>query len=203
MNTQATLPLKSVTNPITLSQCSAPAVPLMTLADPALNVMTDFTSTPAFSIGHNEQIDHALLYMKAVGIRLLFVLDNDGSLIGLVTSSDIQGEKPMLYLQSIDCNHMTCARSDVLVKNVMTPVSHWEVIDYADVEKAQISQIIAAFTATGMKHLVVIGSSEKCPESIVRGIFSASRVEQATSMQLDIVKTAKNFAEIKHAITHS
>jgi hypothetical protein len=85
----------------------------------------------------------------------------------------------------------------------MTPVSHWEVIDYADVEKAQISQIIAAFTATGMKHLVVIGSSEKCPESIVRGIFSASRVEQATSMQLDIVKTAKNFAEIKHAITHS
>lgn len=203
MNTQATLPLKSVTNPITLPQCSAPVVQRMTPADPALNVMTDFTSTPVFSIGHNEQIDHALLYMKAVGVRLLFVLDNDGSLIGLVTSSDIQGEKPMLYLQSIDCNRMTCARSDVLVENVMTSVSHWEVIDYTDVKKAQISQIIAAFKATGMRHLVVIGNSEKCPESIVRGIFSASRVEQATSMQLDIVNTANNFAEIKHAITHS
>ena len=203
MNNQSVLPLNRVASPITLPQCNAPAVPRMTLADHALNVMTDFTKTAAFSIGLDEPIDHALLYMKTAGIRLLFVLGNDGGLAGLITSLDIMGEKPMLYLQSIDCNHITCSRSDMLVKNVMTPVGSWEVIDYADIENAQISQIVAAFKAAGRRHLVVIGRSENCPESIVRGIFSASRIEQATSLQLEIVSTARSFAEIEHVLAHS
>lgn len=203
MNYQSVLPLNKVASPIALPQCGASEVPRMTLEDPALNVLTDFTKTAAFSIGLDEPIDHALLYMKTVGVRLLFVLGGDGWLAGLVTSHDIMGEKPMLYLQSIDCNHNTCTRSDVLVKNIMTPVSHWEVIDYADIENAQISRIIAAFKATGRRHLVVTGNSENCPESIVRGIFSASRVEQAISLQLEIVTTARSFAEIEHVLAHS
>jgi len=203
MNYESALPLNKVTNPITLPQCSAVAVPRMTLADPALNVLTDFTRTAAFSIGPDEQIDHALLYMKTVGVRLLFVPGDDGNLAGLVTSHDIMGEKPMLYLQSIDCNHLTCSRADVQVKNIMTPVSHWEVLNYSDIENAQISRIVAAFKATGRRHLVVTGNSENCPESIVRGIFSASRVEQATSVRLEIASPARSFAEIEHALAHS
>jgi hypothetical protein len=203
MHYQSALPLNRVASPIVLPQCDASIVPRMTLEDPALNLLTDFTKTAAFSIGLDGPIDHALLYMKTVGVRLLFVLDDDGGLAGLVTSHDILGEKPMLYLQSIDCNHMTCTRSDVLVKNIMTPVSHWEVIDYGDVENAQISQIVAAFKVTGKRHLVVTGSSENCPEIIVRGIFSASRVEQATSLPLEIVSTARSFAEIEHVLAHS
>lgn len=203
MNYPSVLALSRVASPIALPQCGTSAAPRMTLADPALNVLTDFTKTAAFSIGLDEPIDHALLYMKTVGVRLLFVLSDDGWLAGLVTSHDIMGEKPMLYLQSIDCDHATCSRSDVLVKNVMAPISEWEVIDYADIENAQISQIVAAFKAAGRRHLVVKGNSENCPESIVRGIFSASRIEQATSLQLEIVSTARSFAEIEHAVAHS
>lgn len=203
MNTKTELLLNRVASPISLPQCKGPAVPRMTLADPALNVMTDFTKTAAFSIGQDGQIDHALLYMKAVGVRLLFVLDSNCRPVGLITSFDIQGEKPMLYLQSIDCTHKTCTRSDVLVRNVMIPVSHWEVIDYKDAEKVRVSDIVAAFRATGMRHLVVTEDAENAPESVIRGIFSASRVEQATSLQLEIVSTAKSFAEIEHAMAHS
>ena len=123
MNYPSTLSLHRVASPIALPQCGASEVPRMTLADPALNVLTDFTKTAVFSIGPDEPIDHALLYMKTVGVRLLFVLGDDGWLAGLVTSHDIMGEKPMLYLQSMDCNHTTCTRSDVLVKNIMTPIS--------------------------------------------------------------------------------
>jgi len=203
MNNLSELPLHGAPSKISLPQCSIAEVPTMKLTDSALNVMTDLTKTPAFSIGLDEQVDHALLYMKTVGVRLLFVLDNDGGLAGLVTSNDIMGEKPMLYLQSVDCNHMTCTRSDVLVKNVMTPTSHWEVINYSEIQNANIAQIVAAFKATGKRHLVVKGSSENCPESIVRGIFSASRVEHATSLQLEIVNTARSFAEIETALAHS
>ena len=203
MSTQTELLLNNVASPVSLPQCRGSAVPRMTLADPALNVMTDFTKTAAFSIGHDEQIDHALLYMKAIGVRLLFVLDSDCGLVGLITSFDIQGEKPMLYLQSIDCTHKTCTRSDVLVKNVMAPVNHWEVIDYTDAEKVRISHIVAAFKATGMRHLVVTEDAGKSSGSVIRGIFSASRVEQATSLRLEIVSTAKSFAEIEHVMAHS
>jgi len=203
MNHPSVLPLHSVSSPLVLPQCGMTEVPTMKLTDSALNVMTDLTKTPAFSIGLDEQVDHALLYMKTVGVRLLFVLDNVGGLAGLVTSHDIMGEKPMLYLQSVDCNHLTCTRSDVLVKNVMTPTSHWEVINYADIQNANIAQIAAAFKAAGKRHLVVKGSAENCPESVVLGIFSASRVEQATSLQLEIVNTARSFAEIETALAHS
>lgn len=203
MSTQTDYLLKNVASPVKLPHCNAPPAPQMTLEDAALNVMTDFTKTTAFSINQDETIDYALMYMKAVGVRLLFVLDDDCRLVGLITSYDIQEEKPMLYLQSINCNHKTCARTDVIVKNLMTPVNHWKVIGYKDAEKVRISDIVAAFRATGMRHLVVTEDAENAPESVIRGIFSSSRVEQATSLQLEIVSTAKSFAEIEHAMAHS
>lgn len=203
MNNRSELTLHSASSKISLPHCSIAEVPTMKLTDSALNVMTDLTKTPAFSIGLDKQVDHALLYMKTVGVKLLFVLDQDGGLAGLVTAYNIMGEKPMLYLQSMDCNHTTCTRSDVRVKNVMIPTSHWEVINYSDIQNANIAQIVAAFKAAGRRHLVVKGNSEDCPKSIVHGIFSASRVEQVTSLQLEIVSTARSFAEIETALAHS
>lgn len=200
---QTVLTLIRATGPVALPHSGVSPVPLMKLADPALGVMTDLTITAIFSIGCDVQIDQALLYMKAVGVRFLFVLDSNGKLVGLVTSIDILGEKPMRYLQSVDCTHLTCMRSDVFVKNVMTPVNIWEMIDYADVKKAQISQVVASFKATGRRHLVVTEGTWGASGNIVRGIFSASRVEQATGLQLEIVSTAKSFAEIEHALTRS
>jgi tetraacyldisaccharide-1-P 4'-kinase len=76
----------------------------------------------------------------------------------------------------------------------MIPLDQWEVSDYADVEKARISQVVDSFKTAGRRHLVV---TEK---DMVRGIFSATRVEQALGIRLDIVRTAKSFAEIESAL---
>lgn len=193
---QTALPLRRVGGPLELARMPAP--PRMSPVDPAVSVMTDFTKTAVYCVDQDAGIDQALMYMKAVGVRFLFVNDDDDNLAGLVTSTDIQGEKPLRYLQSVDCTLTSCAHTDVLVKHVMVPVENWEVIDYSDVDKARISQILDSFKATGRRHLVVTENSGK--SSIVRGIFSATRVEQALGMQLDIVRTAKSFAEIESAL---
>lgn len=185
----ATLPLKHVGRKLSLAEAGSPSVPKVSPDDPAVSVLTDFTKTAVFSIGQDVPVDQALLYMKTVGVRFLFVRGGDGGLAGLVTSTDIQGEKPLRHIRSANCS-----REDVLVRHVMISVDQWEVSDYADVEKARVSQVVDSFKAAGRRHLVVTEND------MVRGIFSATRVEQALGIRLDIVRTAKSFAEIESAL---
>ncbi|MHB1300967.1 MAG: CBS domain-containing protein [Burkholderiales bacterium] len=194
MNTLAALPLMRAEGQLSLPHPGMPEVPRVSPNDPAVSVMTDFTKNAIFSIGEGETIDQALLYMKAVGVRFLFVLNGENRMTGLVTSTDIQGEKPLRYLQSVDCTLTSCSREDVLVRHVMIPVEHWEVSHYLDVEKARVSQVVESFRIAGRRHLVVTENG------MVRGIFSATRVEQALGIRLDIVRTARSFAEIESAL---
>lgn len=183
------LPLKRAGKSLCLPESAFPPVPKASPDDPAVSVMTDFRKTAVFSVSQDMPVDQALLYMKAVGVRFLFVKDAEGRLSGLVTSTDIQGEKPLRHIRETGCS-----REDVQIRHVMIPVDQWEVSDYADVEKARISQVVDSFKKAGRRHLVV---TEK---DVVRGIFSATRVEQALGIRLDIVRTAKSFAEIESAL---
>ncbi len=194
MNTLAALPLGRAEGRLSLLHSGMPEVPGVSPNDPAVSVMTDFTKQPIFSIRGDAAIDQALLYMKAVGVRFLFVLDGENRLAGVVTSTDIQGEKPLRYLQSVDCTLASCSREDVLVRHVMIPVEQWEVSDYSDVERARVSHVVESFRVAGRRHLVVTENG------MVRGIFSATRVEQALGIQLDIVRTARSFAEIESVL---
>ena len=69
------------------------------LNDPATLVMTDFNEVTPFSIEPTASIDDANNKMIACSVRLLFVTDHGGNLLGLVTARDILGEKPLQYLQ--------------------------------------------------------------------------------------------------------
>ncbi len=197
MDTPATQPLrfKSITGQVALPKNARPAVSKAKETDPALSVMTDFTTSAMFSINHSVQIDHALEYMKAAGVRLLFVLNEDSQLAGLVTSTDIQGERPTRHMLSVDA---TATREDVLVRHIMSPVSDWIVLDYPDVQRARISQIVATFMTAGMRHLVVTDTD--LSGTAVRGVISATRVEQALGITLNIVRTARTFAEIEREL---
>jgi CBS-domain-containing membrane protein len=203
MDIPATLPLRfnSITGQVFLPKHATPTVSKASETDPALSVMTDFTRSAVFSINHEVQIDQALQYMKAVGVRLLFVLNDDSRLIGLITSTDIQGERPTRYLHSVDATHMTSSRADILVRHIMSALGDWIVLDYPDVQKATIGQIVSTFKSAGMRHLVVTESGAS--GTAVRGVISATRVEQALGKPLDIVRRATTFAEIEHAVAHT
>lgn len=200
MDTPATLPLQfnRIKGPVALPRHARPAVTKARLTDPATSVMTDFTTSAMFSIHHEVQIDQALEYMKAVGVKLLFVLNDDGRLAGLITTTDIQGDRPSRYMRTVDT---TLTRNEVLVKHIMSALADWIVLDYRDVQRAKIAQIIATFKSAGMRHLVVTDGGPG--DMAVRGVISATRIEQALDITLNIVRRATTFAEIESAVVRA
>ena len=68
------------------------------LDSPALLVMTDLRRVPAVTVEANVSIPDALKTMRHGGVRMLLVTDAHDVVQGLITATDIQGEKPMKFL---------------------------------------------------------------------------------------------------------
>lgn len=174
---------------------------LLDLDDPALNLLTDFYLTPAISVLATTQIDNALTQMICSGVRLLFVVDAGFKLLGVVTSYDIQGEKPLRYLQSRDCRIGICAREDILVQDIMTPLHRWKVINYDQLIHATVANIVLTFKELGQRHLIVVdGVKGRSGGQVVRGLISLTTLERALGTNIESTKVANSFAEIKHEL---
>jgi len=187
MSSYTPIPLNNANNRISLFNASKENVPLLGLDAPALNLMTDFTRTPAITVADSTKIDTALDQMIFSGVRLLFIVDADFTLLGLITSYDIQSEKPMLYLQSKDCKIGTCSRDDITVKDIMTPLTAWQILNYQDVMEVSLGNIVETFKSAGRRHLLVQDSSPDGKKLNVRGLFSVTAFERALGITIEII----------------
>jgi CBS domain-containing protein len=167
---------------------------------PALMLMTDLQGKTPVTIAANTTIDVALEYMINAGVRLLFVVDADYNLLGSVTSYDIQGEKPMLYMQSKDCRIGICSRADIEVQDIMTPVSRWKTVRHEELADVNVDDIAHTLQVLGLHHLLVIEPLRDQDAAIVRGIFSLSDLERALGTTLTVSETAESFFEIERAL---
>lgn len=169
--------------------------------DPALALMTDFERTSPRMVLRTVPIDRALDRMRLTGVRSLFVLDHDAITIGLVTSYDIQGEKPMRVLQSRDCQLHSCSRADVVVADVMEPPEQLLTLELEDVRRASVAEIAAVFRTEAKTHLVVAQHrANSASPAILRGLFSAAELERRLRARLQMLSLARTFAEIERAI---
>ena len=91
--------------------------------DPATSVFTDFGRTRAFATSPASTIAQINAAMIACGVRLLFVAENDGKLEGLVTYTDLYGEKPVSYLREHGGS-----REEILARDIMTPLARLETL---------------------------------------------------------------------------
>lgn len=153
----------------------------VTLDSPAIDVMTDLKQVTAVAIFESDSIDDANLRMMRRGVRLLFVLNKSCHVIGLITATDILGEKPMRYLQSTGGT-----RHDVQVRNIMTPQDKLEVLCMADILKATVGQIVATLVKTGRQHALVGELIEPDKTQLIRGIFSASQISKQIGSNIHI-----------------
>ncbi|BAP89018.1 CBS domain containing protein [Burkholderiales bacterium GJ-E10] len=170
-------------------------IPFLTSESPALEAMTDFRCAPAISVPENTQIDDALNRMIHSGVRLLFVVDSSFKLLGAVSSHDIQGERPMLYLQSQDCNREHCSRADVTVRHVMEPLTAWHTLTISALEHATVGDLVSRFRDQSRRHIIVIETPGNAT-SFVRGVISASFLERALGSPVETSHAAQNFAEM-------
>ena len=174
---------------------------LLGLDDPALDLMTDFYLTPAISVIGATQIDHALTQMISSGVRLLFVVDAGFHILGAITSYDIQGEKPLRYLQSRDCRIGICSREDILVQDIMIPVQQWKVIHYHQLGHATVGDVALMFKELGQRHIIVVDAVRgRNNGQIVRGLLSLTTLERALGINIDSTKIANSFSEIERQL---
>ena len=172
--------------------------------DPAVRAMTDLRLSPVSVTRPDVTIELALLKMKQAGVRFLFVCDPSDRLTGSITSYDIQGEKPLVFMQS---QPAVRAWREIRVQDVMEPVSQWRVLDYRQLPRLSVGDIVTLLIRAGRRHLLVVesavalpGAAPNPPDKVVRGIFSASRIERMLGLTVQIEPRPSTFAEFERVI---
>jgi hypothetical protein len=179
------------------------------LTSPALEVMTDFTHVRPRTTSPDSPIDQALEAMKRAGVRLLLVEDADRRIVGIVSSYDIQGEKPIKLAQE-----SRVSRSEIRVSEIMTPYAEIEALHMLSVRNAEVGHIVATLRALEQRHLLVVQSAEgnaepteealpssDSGEQLVRGLFSSAQIGRQLRVEVDEIMTpAHSLAEIQRGL---
>ena len=166
----------------------------VSLDDPAFAVMTDLREVRAATTTADELVDRAHGLMIQRGVRLLFVLDPQGSVAGVLTATDLLGEKPMRLAAARGATH-----AELLVADLMTPAARLDALPVQDVAQMRVGHIVATMKAVRRQHLMV---SEDAG-SRVRGLFSATQIARQLGVQLQTFEVAQTFADIEAALART
>lgn len=141
------------------------------LNDPAIYAITDFKRDYPMTVDAERQVDDALGDMIRLGVRALLVA-KEQRLVGLVTSYDIQGERPILFLQSSNYDR----HEDIRVLHIMTPWDELMVLDWEELESARAGDLLKVFDEASLTHLLVIERDGKSSAATVRALASRARL---------------------------
>ena len=164
------LPMRKFGDPVLPRRSILDGRPLE-LSDPAIYALTDFKRDYPMTVDAERQIDDALSDMIRLSVRALLVA-KEQRLVGLITSYDIQGERPMQFLQSSNYSR----HEDIRVVHVMTPWDELLALDWDHVEAARAGELLMLFEQTNLTHLLVIEVDRKTSHSTVRALASRSRL---------------------------
>lgn len=168
----------------------------VSLDSPAIEVMTDLRRIPAATIEPDASINETNQRMIARGVRLLFVTDDDGRILGLVTATDILGERPVQRAHEREIRV-----AELSVRDIMTPIELVDVVSMQDVRRAEVGHVIATLKDHGRQHALVL-ERDDLGKTIVRGIFSSSQIARQMGTQIQTPEIARSFFEIESAIAH-
>ncbi len=163
----------------------------------AIEVMTDLRKIPAAVIAPEVTMEIANTYMMQRGIRTLLVLHGDDSLAGIITATDILGEKPMRFIQERGVKH-----NEILVMDIMTPFEKLEAISLTEVMHARVGNIVSSLRDSGRLHALVI-DDQIVSQPRICGIFSWTQIEKQLGTVITPTNAARSFAEIESALIAS
>lgn len=179
--------------------CGLPQLPppgqTASLTDPAISQMTDLRLSPCVKVDHRDSIPETRHVMQRAGVRMAFVTGIAGELIGLVTVDDLQGERP---LQRAMADHIGI--DELTIDQVMMPRAEWRVVDAWQIEHSRLGNLAATMREHGLRYLL---AAERTSDStVIRGVFSARRLELALDVDLGSVPRSRSFAELEAALMH-
>lgn len=160
--------------------------------DSALKVMTDLRRVPAVTVHPDLTVDAALQRMVHAGVRMLFVVDAMGDLVGMVTARDLMGEKPVRIAAREQVQ-----RDQVQIGDIMVRRGQIEVLDFAEVQRSSVGDLVQTMKQMGRQHALV---EEKDQQPCVRGVFSLSQIARQLGVQIETGGAVQSFSELEQLL---
>jgi len=167
----------------------------VTLESPALDVMTDLTRVNPATIGPQVPVEGANQIMMARGVRLLLVIDEQERVLGVISATDVLGERSLRV-----STERGMRRDELTVADIMTPAESVEVIALADLAGLHVGHIVSTLVHAGRQHALVVDEEPGSRRLMVRGILSLSQVARQLGKPLQHAEVARTFAEIEAAL---
>jgi len=164
------------------------------LSSPALDVMTDLTKVSVVSVRAKTSMDKANAKMIRYGVRLLLVLDDNDQVAGLLTATDVLGEKPMRFLQNVGGTH-----TDILVRDIMSTQRELQALSLKDVQSASVGNIVSFLKKSDRQHGLVVEESAD-GKQYVCGLFSLTQIARQLGADIQTFELARTLAEIEAVI---
>jgi len=192
MDSQAPLPSFLLSPGVSMIQAAPWHAQPVTLRSPALTVMTDLTKVKAATIRPELTLHQAEQTMIYQGVRLLFVVSEMPALEGLITTTDLSGERPMSLLHQRNQHY-----DELRVADVMTPLRMLEAIEFDSIAGAIVGNVVATLKRAGRNHLLVVQAAAHGEPRRVRGVISRAQVERQLGTQ--IAPVPSSYSEMGHA----
>ena len=151
----------------------------ITMDDSAIDAMTDLNCICAITIAAGDGVSDAEYKMKMHQIKMLFVIDHNEHVIGLITYSDISGQKILGSEKELGI-----PASEMCILDIMTGIDNIDIIEYNKVDKAKVGDIVETLTQLNRQHLLVLEND--LGKHSIRGIFSSTQIGRQLDMTLEI-----------------
>jgi signal-transduction protein with cAMP-binding, CBS, and nucleotidyltransferase domain len=188
MSLASALPAFRLERGTAIAQADVTSDAPVTIDSPALDVMTDLTRVKAATTHPATTLRQAEQMMIYQGVRMLFVVTAMPTLEGLITSTDLRGERQMSLVHT---RHMRF--DDMRVADVMTELSMLDAIDYEPMVGATVVNVVATLKRVGRNHLLVVQAAAHGVPRRVRGVISRTQVERQLGQLIDITEIASSF----------
>ena len=165
---------------------------------PALSVMTDLSQSRLVTVRAGIGLDEALDLMIRAGVRMLMVIDDRERIVGLVTSRDINGEKPIHF-----ASQQRVTRDTIQIADIMTTKGHMEVLQFKDVERTRVGDIIQTLRESARQHAVVVQPNPGGDEMLLRGLFSITQIGRQLGIEIEPSGAVQSFAELEALLSRA
>jgi CBS domain-containing protein len=195
MSSAAALPTFRLERGTAIAQADVSNDAPVTLDSPALDVMTDLTRVKAATTHPATTLRHAEQLMIYQGVRMLFVVTTMPSIEGLITATDLDGDKRMRVVHERGLHY-----DELSVADVMTELASLDAIDYGRMRTASVGNAIATLKRLGRNHLLVVEAATARTPRRIRGVVSRSQIERQLGTRIDVTPIASSFSEIERAL---
>ncbi len=178
-----------------VAQAEARTARWVTLASPARDVMTDLTQVKAASTQPRTLLRVAEQNMINLGVRMLFVATELPAIEGLITTTDLHGDKALRIVAERNAHY-----DDLCVADVMTPLALLDAIDFDRLASANVGHLVATLQHVGRNHLLVVESAKADTPLRVRGVISRAQIARQLGAPVEVAPIASSFSEIERAL---